>query len=124
LYKKSFALDATFPPPAACSQREGLPSPWREFKFTLHQVQQAIEPQVPLQQVLSSWNQIAQALAENSRDRSPQVMNSSLKFATACNRFDPPALDKTFNLCGEAALENSSQLATLVQNIGLLLHLH
>jgi hypothetical protein len=47
----------------------------REFSFALHQIQQAIEADLSLQQTLSSWNQIAQALAEKSRDRLLQLTN-------------------------------------------------
>jgi hypothetical protein len=48
-------------------------SPSREFSFALHQIQQAIEPHLSLQQTLYSWNQIAQALAEKSRNRLLQL---------------------------------------------------
>ena len=58
------------------SRRGGPPSPWREFSFALHQVQQAIEPLLVLQQTLSSWNQIARA--EKSRNR-------PLQFIVACS---------------------------------------
>ena len=51
----------------------GPPSPTREFSFALHQIQQAIEPFLSLQQTLYSWNHIAQALAERSRKRIPQL---------------------------------------------------
>ena len=48
-------------------------SPSRESSFALHQIQQAIEPHVSLQQTLYSWNQIAHALAEKSRNRPLQL---------------------------------------------------
>jgi hypothetical protein len=48
-------------------------SPSREFSFALHQVQQAIEPHLSFHQTLYSWNQIAQALAEKSRNRLLQL---------------------------------------------------
>jgi len=57
------------PPPGAGD----LGSPSREFSFALHQIQQAIEPHLSLQQTLYSWNQIAQALAEKSRNRLLQL---------------------------------------------------
>jgi len=41
----------------------------REFSFAFHQVKQAIEPHLSFQQTLYSWNQIAQALGEKSRNR-------------------------------------------------------
>jgi hypothetical protein len=48
-------------------------SPSREFSFALRQIQQAIEPHLSLQQTLYSWNQIAQNLAEKSRNRLLQL---------------------------------------------------
>jgi hypothetical protein len=57
------------------SRRVGPCSPSREFSFALHQIQQAIEAGLSLQQTLSSWNQIAQALAEKSRNRLLQLTN-------------------------------------------------
>ena len=60
--------------PRATHSRRGAPcSPSREFSFALHQIQQAIEPHLSLQQALYSWNQIAQALAEKSRKRLLQL---------------------------------------------------
>ena len=58
--------------PGACSRR-GPCSPSREFSFALHQIQQAIEPHLSIQQTLYSWNQIGQALAEDSRNRLLQL---------------------------------------------------
>ena len=56
--------------PARHTVRERLPtSPWREFNFALHQIQQAIEPQLYLLQAVSNWNEIAWALAEAPRTR-------------------------------------------------------
>jgi hypothetical protein len=60
--------------PRATHSRRGAPcSPSREFSFALHQIQQAIEPHLFLQQTIYSWNQIAQGLAEKSRKRLPQL---------------------------------------------------
>jgi len=39
-------------PRAKKFRREGPSSPWREFSFALHQIQQAIEPGLPLRQTL------------------------------------------------------------------------
>jgi hypothetical protein len=50
-------------------------SEWREFAFALHQIQNAIEPHVPLHAVLSDWNRLAAALAENHRNRATQSRN-------------------------------------------------
>ena len=58
--------------PGAGSRR-GPCSPSREFSFALHQIQQAIEPHLSIQQTLYSWNQIGQALAEDSRNRLLQL---------------------------------------------------
>ena len=58
-----------FPPRGKPLSRWGPWSPCREFSFALDQIRQAIEPHFSLQQTLYPWNQIAQALAEKSRDR-------------------------------------------------------
>jgi hypothetical protein len=50
-------------------QREPFVRDNQESVFALHQIQQAIEPHLSLQQTLYSWNRIAQALAEKSRNR-------------------------------------------------------
>ena len=49
------------------------PSPWREFSFALRNIQRAIEPDICLRQALFSWNEIARALAEESRRRVLQL---------------------------------------------------
>lgn len=54
-------------------------SPWREFSFALHQVQGAIEPSLPLQETIFSWNQIARSLAEAPRNRLPQLSDVSAR---------------------------------------------
>ena len=51
------------------------PSRWREFGFALHQVLNAIEPHLGLRQTLSTWNEIARALAEAPRCRVPQRLS-------------------------------------------------
>jgi len=43
--------------------------------FALHQIQNAIELDLPLRQVLDEWNQLAAALAENHRNRKAQNRN-------------------------------------------------
>jgi len=48
-------------------------SRWREFQFALHQLQQAIAPELGLRYVLRHWNDIAAALAERDRQRVPQL---------------------------------------------------
>jgi hypothetical protein len=60
-------------PRAPHSGRERPGSPAREFSFAFHQIQQAIEPHLSLQQTLYSWNQIAEALGEKSRNRPLQL---------------------------------------------------
>ena len=52
-----------------------LRSEWREFAFALHQIQDAIEPDLPLIQVLTEWNRLAAALAESHRKREAQNRN-------------------------------------------------
>jgi hypothetical protein len=34
-------------------------SEWREFGFALHQIQNVIEPTLPLTKVLTGWNRLA-----------------------------------------------------------------
>jgi hypothetical protein len=41
----------------------------------MHQIQNAIEPPVPLRAVLSDWNRLATALAEKHRNRAAQNRN-------------------------------------------------
>jgi len=41
----------------------------------LHQIQNAIEPILPLARVLNGWNSLAAALAENQRSRLAQNRN-------------------------------------------------
>ena len=48
-------------------------SAWRDFKFVLNQVTRAIEPTLPLAQVLDEWNEISQSLAERPRQRLSQL---------------------------------------------------
>jgi len=50
-------------------------SEWREFAFALHQIQDAIEPELPLEKVLAQWNRLAAALAESHRERLAQSRN-------------------------------------------------
>jgi hypothetical protein len=47
-------------------------SEWREFGFALHQIQNVIEPGLPLAQVLNGWNRLAAGLAESHRNRAAQ----------------------------------------------------
>jgi len=50
-------------------------SEWREFGFALHQIQNVIEPSLPLAKVLNGWNRLAAILAENHRNRTAQNRN-------------------------------------------------
>jgi hypothetical protein len=47
-------------------------SEWREFSFALHQVQNVVEPELPLAEILCNWNHLAYALAEKPRERKIQ----------------------------------------------------
>lgn len=38
-----------------------------------HQIQQAINPTISLNEVINRWNELSQALAECSRKRKPQI---------------------------------------------------
>ena len=48
-------------------------SAWRDFKFVLNQVTRAIEPQLPLAQVITEWNAISEELADPPRLRLDQL---------------------------------------------------
>ncbi len=50
-------------------------SNWREFEFMLHQVQNAIQPDVSLRKTVDHWQEICRDLAENNRQRKPQMTN-------------------------------------------------
>ena len=43
-----------------------------------HQLQQAIEPSVPLKKVITDWEQVCNSLAEASRKRRPQMESYAL----------------------------------------------
>lgn len=61
-----------FPPGATFSSETRQRSEWREFGFALHQIQNVIEPNLPLAKVLNGWNRMAAALAETHRNRAAQ----------------------------------------------------
>jgi hypothetical protein len=48
-------------------------SEWEDFSFALHEVQQLIEPSLPLLEAMRRWPQIAPSLAERPRRRVPQL---------------------------------------------------
>jgi hypothetical protein len=50
-------------------------SEWRESGFALHQIQNVIEPSLPLAKVLNGWNHLAAALAESQRNRPARNRN-------------------------------------------------
>jgi hypothetical protein len=58
-------------------EQQARRSPWREFAFALHQLQQAVEPALSLQTVMEDWNAIVQALCECPRHRQRQVAQYS-----------------------------------------------
>ena len=62
-----------FPPGGITCPTTKINSPWREFAFFLHQIQEAIEPRLSLRTVIEQWNIIADDLAERNRTRKPQV---------------------------------------------------
>jgi hypothetical protein len=47
-------------------------SHWREFEFMLHQLQQAVEPKIGLEQSINYWGDICSGLSEAVRKRRPQ----------------------------------------------------
>lgn len=63
-----------FPPGGTCPP-DRTRSHWREFGFALHQLQQAIEPRLPLRNVIERWPDIEHALAERHRNRLPQLIS-------------------------------------------------
>ena len=65
----------SFPPGDTFSKDRRQRSEWREFGFVLHQIQNVIEPSLPLSQMLNGWNRLAAALAENHRNRAAQDRN-------------------------------------------------
>jgi hypothetical protein len=73
LTQKLIRIGRGLSPRATHSRQVGPCSPSREFSFAFHQIQEAIEPHLSLQQTLHSWNQIAHALAEKSRNRPLQL---------------------------------------------------
>ena len=61
-------------PPGDISWKNTQPqSAWREFNFAFNQVKRAIEPQLPLEDMISNWNGIAKLLAERPRTRNHQL---------------------------------------------------
>jgi hypothetical protein len=77
LTQKLIRIGQDISPASISSRPQGPPSPWREFSFALRNIQQAIEPDISLKHVLLSWNEIAHALAEESRRRvlQPQLLH-------------------------------------------------
>ena len=70
-------MQAQFPP-VDIVYKEKVKSHWREFEFMLHQVQQATEPTISLDNVISKWDEIRKNLAESPRKRKLQVENAFL----------------------------------------------
>ena len=66
-------LGAIFPPGATGSHTHGNGSAWRVFSFTLHAVQQAVEPTISLQSVLHNWRQLEADLREGRRQQTSRV---------------------------------------------------
>lgn len=60
-------------PPGATRYKGKIKSHWREFEFMLHQVQQAIEPTIALDQTIDRWAEISKNLAESTRNRRLQL---------------------------------------------------
>ena len=63
-------------PPGDISWKNNKPqSAWREFNFAYNQIKRAIEPQLPLEEMIERWNSISKLLAECSRKRNSQLSN-------------------------------------------------
>jgi len=65
-------MRAHFPPGGTNWHSNRLPSRWREFAFAFHQIVAAIQPVLPLGEMLANWDQIAKGLAESPRKRKSQ----------------------------------------------------
>ena len=66
-------MRSLFPPGDSSWSNRQPQSRWREFAYVFHQIQRAIEPFIPIREVLGHWNEIARALAENQRKRKIQT---------------------------------------------------
>lgn len=66
-------MQVLFPPGDTSWRNQRPQSPWREFAFVLHQIQRAIEPALPLADVIDDWNEISKSLAEPPRQRQLQL---------------------------------------------------
>ena len=65
-------MQAQFPPVDTVYDGK-VKSYWREFEFMLHQIQQAVEPKISINNVISQWDSIRKNLAENPRKRKLQI---------------------------------------------------
>lgn len=66
-----------FPPGRLTTEQHARRSPWREFAFALHQLQQAVEPAISWQAVMEDWQTIVLSLSECPRQRQKQVTKYS-----------------------------------------------
>ena len=73
LTQKLIRIGRDVSPAGIDSRPRRSPSPWRECSFALRNVQQVIEPDLSLNHVLASWNEIARAPAEETRWRLLQL---------------------------------------------------
>ena len=63
-------------PPGDTSWKNNQPqSAWREFNFAYNQIKRAIEPQLPLNEMITCWNTISKLLSERPRKRKAQLSN-------------------------------------------------
>ena len=62
-----------FPPGDISWKNEQPQGAWREFNFAFNQVKLAIDPQLPLEDMISNWNEISKLLAEPPRIRNTQL---------------------------------------------------
>ena len=61
-------------PPGDISWKNNQPqSAWRGFNFVYNQVKRAIEQHLPLEDMISGWNDIAKLLSERPRKRNSQI---------------------------------------------------
>ena len=71
--RRSSATRSLFPPGDTPCHKDRNHSPWRDFKFALNQVTRAIEPALPIAQMIDHWHAISAGMAEPPRKRTSQV---------------------------------------------------
>ena len=66
-------MQILFPPGDMIWQHDRPQSRWREFRFVINQIKRAIEPHIPLSELIAGWNDISVSLSERERRRKIQL---------------------------------------------------